>query len=382
MWLLRDPLELRDNQLVVAPALAQFLTYCDGTRDLAELQSALAHDFDVSINYDIITDTLDQLDDAFLLDNERSREAMRSQLADFRKQPRREPALAELGYPADPFELTSQFLSYGEQDDLSGWSSWMGRGIISPHIDYQRGGEVYSQVWRRAEIAVKQAEIVIIFGTDHYGSDGRITLTTRPYATPFGLLPIDLDVVDALADAIGKDAFTEELHHRKEHSIELSATWFHYINDRQPTPMIPVLCGSFNGFIKDGQLPEEDHTIAAFIDTLRELTTGKRVLAVASVDLAHLGPNFGDDFYMNARRRDELVKEDELLIEAVTKGDERRFFQQIAAVDDSNRICGLSSIYMLLRFLGSTSGQLVSYAHCPADQQNASLVSICGVLLK
>ncbi|MGB3716124.1 MAG: AmmeMemoRadiSam system protein B [Candidatus Promineifilaceae bacterium] len=382
MWLLRDPLELKETQLVVTQPLAQLLTYCDGTRDPVELQSALAKDFGVPINYDIIADMLDQLDDACLLDNERSREAMRSQLAEYRKQPSREPALAGPGYPADPFELTSEFLAYGEQDDLTNWKPWTGRGIISPHIDYPRGGEVYSQVWNRAEIAVKRAEIVIIFGTDHNGGDGSITLTTKPYATPFGLLPIDHDIVDALAGTIGQDAFAEELHHRKEHSIELSATWLHYINNRQPTPMIPILCGSFHSFIKDGRQPEEDHKIASFTEKLRELTAGKRVLAVASVDLAHLGPNFGDDFAMDVRRRERLIQEDRMLIDAISEGDERRFFQQIAAVEDGNRICGLSSIYMLLRFLGPTAGEMVSYTQCPADQQNASLVSICGVLLQ
>ena len=44
----------------------------------------------------------------------------------------------------------------------------------------------------------KQAELVIILGTDHYGSDGSITLTTKPYKTPFGVLPTEPDLVEAL----------------------------------------------------------------------------------------------------------------------------------------------------------------------------------------
>jgi len=382
MWLLRDPLELTDVQLVVAPPLAQLLVYCDGTRNIGELQSALVRDYGTPVDYNIISDALKQLDDAFLLDNQRSQDALDSLLTDYRNRPYREPALAGLSYPADPYELTSQLLSFGEADDLSKWTPWTGRGIVSPHIDYPRGGDVYSQVWQRAEFAVKQADLVIVFGTDHNGSDGSITLTTKPYATPFGVMPIDLQIVDGLAEAIGPDAFTEELHHRKEHSIELSATWLHYIGERQPTPMIPVLCGSFHGFFNGGRNPDESEKITAFIDALKELTAGKRVLAVASVDLAHVGPNFGDEFIMDASRREALVQEDELLIEAISEGDEGRFFQRIAGVKDRNRICGASSIYLLLRYLGSTQGELISYAHCPADQHDTSLVSICGVLLQ
>ncbi len=382
MWLLRDPLELSDMQLVLAPPLAQLLYFCDGTRNAGEIQEALAAELGVPVDYAIVADTLNQLDDAYLLENERSREATRTQLTQYRNKNSREPSLAGLSYPADPFELTTQFLSYGEEDDLSDWSPWMGRGVISPHIDYQRGGAVYSQVWRRAELAVKQAEVIIVFGTDHIGSDGSITLTSLPYATPFGLLPTDPLIVDALADAIGEEAYAEELHHRKEHSVELSATWIHYINDRQPTPMIPILCGSFHGFIQDGRHPDEDQKIDSFIETLQEQTAGKRVLAVASVDLAHVGPSFGDSFVMDITRREKLIQDDELLIETITAGDSKGFFKQLADDEDKNRICGTSSIYLLLRYLGLTSGQLISYAHCPADQQNTSLVSICGLLLQ
>lgn len=382
MWLLRDPLELSEFQLVLAPVLARLLVYCDGTRRPQELQAVISEDLGIPVDSQIIHDTLEQLDDAFLFDNERSHEAIQSRLEQYREQSYRQPALAGAGYPGDPVELTSQFVSYGEGDDLADWDQWVGRGIISPHIDYHRGGRVYSQVWRRAELSVKQAELVLIFGTDHYGSDGSITLTTRPYATPFGSIPTDPDVVHALADALGPDVFAEELHHQNEHSVELSAVWLHYMSDKRPCPMVPILCGSFQHFIADGQQPSDDPMSSTFIETLRAETAGKRVLAVASVDLAHLGPNFGDDFVMNSGRRDELLRIDQSLIDAISEGDATGFFQQIADVEDQNRICGLSSIYMLLRFLGPTKGIQVAYDQCPADPRDTSLVSICGLLLE
>ena len=33
------------------------------------------------------------------------------------------------------------------------------RGLVSPHIDYQRGGLVYAQVWRAAAQAAREAEL-------------------------------------------------------------------------------------------------------------------------------------------------------------------------------------------------------------------------------
>ncbi|MFN2188613.1 MAG: AmmeMemoRadiSam system protein B [Candidatus Promineifilaceae bacterium] len=381
MWLLRDPLELSDMQLVLAAPLVQTLVYCDGTRDVEGIRAAMASNLGVPVDYDIIKDTINQLNEACLLENERSAKVKRTLLETYRQQESREPSLAGLGYSADPFELTSELMAYGEGDDLANWSPWRGRGIISPHIDYQRGGDVYSHLWRRAEIAVKEAELVVILGTDHYGSDGSITLTSRPYKTPFGVLPTDPELITLLSDAIGSDAFEEELHHRKEHSVELSATWLHFVNDRKATPMIPVLCGSFAGFIHGDQEPQEDEKIGRFVETLRESTADRKVLVVASVDFAHVGPNFGDSFVMDESQRERLVQEDERLIEAITAGDALAFYDQIASVKDKNRVCGTSSMYLLLRYLGSTTGKILSYKHCPADQQNTSLVSICGILL-
>jgi hypothetical protein len=105
------------------------------------------------------------------------------------------------------------------------------------------------------------------------------------------------------------------------------------------------------------------------------------VLAVTSVDLAHVGPNFGDDFVMDGDRRAALADSDRSLMDAIRQGDAARFYEEIAAVEDRNRICGFSSIYLMLRYLGETDGVKVAYEHCAADTAEASLVSICGILL-
>jgi len=387
MWLLRDPLELTDYQLVLPGPLAQLLMFFDGTRDLGQIQRAFELNFGEPIDLDIIQDIVAKLNEACLLDNERSQVSMAKLIENYRALPNRPPALAGLGYPVDPLELEAAFQAYGEGDDLNGWHPWQGRGIISPHIDYYRGGPVYSQVWRRAQEAVRQADLVIIFGTDHNGSPGRITLTQKAYTTPYGVIPIDLAIVNTLAETLGPEAYAEELHHRKEHSVELSAVWLHHImmanqsSGDQSCPMIPILCGSFHHFLMGDQHPADDLQLANFIESLIRVTEGKRVLAVASVDLAHVGPNFGDNFIMDSERREKLTESDATLMKAISLGDADLFYNEIAKVEDRNRICGISSIYLMLRYLGATRGQVIAYEHCPADTEDTSLVSICGLLL-
>lgn len=385
MWLLRDPLTLSERQLVFPPALAQMLMFLDGTRDVAGVRDAFSRLVGAEVDGELIADTIAQLDAAFLLDNERSAEARQVRLAAYRARRYREPALADGCYPAAAPALVAALDDYGRHEAADGWPAWTGRGIISPHIDYQRGGPIYSGVWRRAAAAVAAAEVVIIFGTDHNGGPGTITPTRLPYATPHGVLPLAEDVVEAVATAVGPDfAFAEELHHENEHSIELSAVWLDHIRRAAgvaPAPLVPILVGSFQHFLANGGHPAEDERLLAAIKALRAATDGRRVLAVASVDFAHVGPAFGDNFVMDEERRRALQLADAVLLEAIGRGDAAAFYEAIAAVDDRNRICGFAPIYLLLRFLGETAGRPTGYAHCPADTADHSLVSIGGLLL-
>jgi len=257
-------------------------------------------------------------------------------------------------------------------------------GLISPHIDYQRGGPVYAGVWERAAGAVQAADLVIIFGTDHAGSPGRLTLTRQNYATPYGVLPTDTGVVDAIADAIGEeDAFDEEIHHRGEHSIELAAVWLHHMRDGRPCQVVPILCGSFQHFVQGGADPAGDPTLNAALDVLRSATADRRTLVVAAADLAHVGPAFNDLSPIDHIRHAQLQVADEILIDTVIDVDAGAFFNTIAAEGDRRNICGLPPIYLTLRLLeGDARGELTGYERCPADGQRTSFVSVCGVVFR
>lgn len=385
MWLLRDPYQLSERQLIFPAPLAQMLVYCDGTRSEAEIHAAWCDSLGGFAPLQVVRDTLAELDSAFLLRNERSAAAERGLLEQYRAAPHRPPALAGLSYPAEPLQLDATLRGYENGHAPASRAPFQGRAIVSPHIDYDRGGPVYARVWREAAPAVLEADLVVILGTDHNGGYGSITLTRQTYATPYGVLPADLDLVDRLAEAIGPDAaYAEELNHRGEHSVELSAVWLHHVfreAGREPCPMVPVLVGSFHHFVTNGSHPAADERLSRFLDALARETAGRRVPVVASVDLAHVGPNFGDTFGMDEARRAALRRSDAQIIDRVLSGDADGFYSDIAAVGDRNRICGFSPIYLMLRHLGQTTGTQVDYRHCPADPQDLSLVSICGLLL-
>jgi AmmeMemoRadiSam system protein B len=384
MWLLRDPWRLSERQLIFPQALAQMLLFCDGTRSAEGIHAAFCAHLGGDVPFKVVAETLRELDEAFLLDNERAEGERLRRVMAYRAQPFRPPALAGLSYPASAAEL-ADFLNAFERGDQDDSPSWAGRGIVSPHIDYQRGGHVYAQVWRQAGKGVLAADLVLIFGTDHNGRPGGVTLTGRPYATPYGALPTDPHLIDRLARALGTEAaFAEELNHCHEHSVELSAVWLHHVFQRhgvQPCPVIPILVGSFHHFLQNGDHPAGDPAFNRFLDALRHETAGRRILVVGSVDLAHVGPAFGDLFAMDEGRRARLRAEDGALMAEILNGDAAGFFDRIRAVQDRNRICGFAPLYFMLRYLEADGGTFVAYDHCAADAEGASLVSICGLLL-
>ena len=383
--MLRDPLRLTDHVMVISRQLAPALALMDGTRNMDELRASLMVRVGLRLSQSELQGIIDQMDQSLLLQNERFVEACDGVLTRYREALCRQPASAGASYPADPDELAAMLDSYLDGVDARDDSrqpeeaSFKGRGVVSPHIDYERGGPVYAQVWGRAAEAAREAEMAVILGTDHNGGEGSLTLTRQNYATPYGVLPTATDVVDTLAEAIGPElAFEEELHHISEHSIELAAVWLHHVRDRQPIELVPILCGSFHHFISTPYEPAADSTFARVLEAL----DGRTTLVVAAGDLAHIGPAFGDSIPVDFAGRARLSAADDALVETICAGDAEAFFQRIKAEGDRRNVCGLAPIYLTLRLLGETTGERAGYDRCPADQNGTSWVSVCGVVLR
>jgi AmmeMemoRadiSam system protein B len=377
--LLRDPLRLAEQQIIIPQEIAPVLALLDGTRDAGALSAALAIRFGQRVSTPEIHQLISALDEAYLLENDRFLDAKEKALQDYRQAPSRQPLLAGISYPSEPDlleELLQDYLDHTEIDP----NTAPVRGIVSPHIDYDRGGPVYAKAWGRAQESAREADLVILLGTDHFGGDNPITLTRQNYATPFGTLPTDASLVDELAENIDERIlFNGELYHKAEHSIELAAVWLHHIRGGKPCEVLPILCGSFERFIKGDTHPDEDLLLQKFNKTLSSAIEDRTTLVVAAGDLAHVGPAFGGrPLDMTGRAR--LKAADLELLEWMCAGDREEFLQSVRLIEDRNNVCGIPPIYLTLQLLDPVRGEIVAYDLCPADQGGTSVVSICGFL--
>jgi AmmeMemoRadiSam system protein B len=377
--LLRDPLRLTDQAVIIPQQMAPLLILCDGTRDIGGLCASFAIRYGMRIGAGVMQQLIVALDDALLLDNERFTRAQEQVLSEYRQAAFRVPASAGRSYPMEA-DQTRDLLN-GYLDAVDGGTTQISeiRGLVCPHIDYARGGPVYAGVWKTAANTARAADVVVILGTDHYGNN-LLTLTRQNYCTPFGVLPTAQDIVDSIAEAVGPEtAFDGELLHRCEHSVELAAVWLHHARDGEPCETVPILCSAFGPFIHEEVDPGQEPAFEALRNALEQATAGRRVLVIAAADLAHVGPVFGGA-PQGKMERARVQAADHESIANMCKGDATAFFEGIKRQHDAFNVCGLPAIYGALRLLAPVQGERTGYAQCPADDQDASLVSICGVV--
>ena len=175
-------------------------------------------------------------------------------------------------------------------------------------------------------------------------------------------------------------AFAEEIHHRDEWSIELDLVWLQYLRRENPCPIVPVLCGSFAHFMLGEANIEKEANFEPFIEVLRDEMTKRRTVVVASGDLAHLGPAF-DGPPLDEADQAKMKQDDTALIDTLAQGQAASFFEFMKSQYERN-VCGLSPFYFTLDLLQQTTGHTIAYDRCPADQNNSSFVSVCGMVLE
>lgn len=374
---LRDPLRLSEGLLLVPQPMAPALFYMDGTRDSRQIRQALLDEHHVRIPEARIRELVDHLDAHYLLENEKYQNR-RKLLTNAFRQNGRKSVMLDPTRANNPDDLVGVFDTFvGSAGEITPVDRV--KMILSPHIDYERGGTVYARTWQTAAGSIRQAKRMIFLGTDHFSEGLPFSLTRTNFITPLGTLPVDQDGVDQLEEIIGGDAFRGELHHRSEHSIELALHWAQYIRGGEPFAFIPVLCGPLLDDLNPQANPPVPSMTMQVISALRVWAKDEHTIIIAAGDLSHVGPAFGGSS-VNQARHNQLIHYDQTLLAAMRNNNPDEFHQVIRLSRDQNNVCGVTPIVLAMKASGATTTHIIDYAVCPADTTNTSFVTICGAV--
>lgn len=385
--ILRDPFDLTDAVLALPLAAAMVLNYCDGARTLEEVAAAVETDHGLRVPLDQLRAMLETLDTHTFLDSPTYHDTRARVEREFAAAAVRDPSLAGRSYPDDAPALREWFGQLFLHEDGPGRvpngeaPSGSLRAAVVPHIDYLRGSPTYGHGYG-AIADHADADVWVVLGTGHGELHNLYAATWKDFATPFGAVPTDRAFLDTVQAHVPLDLRADEFAHRGEHSIEFQAVLLHYLyGGRRDFTLVPILCGSYHPFVHDGTAPRDAPGVRGMIDGLRAATAearaaGKRVCFLASADLAHMGPKFGDPRPIDDAARGRIEAADRQMLESVVAADAPAFFEAIRAVSDARRVCGTSCIYTMLEALGPARGELLQYRQWPDPNDCVTFASI------
>ena len=372
---LRDPGGFTEQVVLLPIPAFDIVSLFDGERSIAEIHEVVRarHGAGAPAAEDIAR-FAERLDEAGFLDSP-AFEARRSAIEEtWLAAPSRPATHAGGAYADAPDDLKGQIDAFFVHGDGPGMpvprpGAPKLRGLIAPHIDFHRGGPTYGWAYR-ALVERSDADLFVVLGTCHAGMADPFAVTLKPYDTPLGPASVDGDFFEALSRRYGHDLLASQAAHRNEHSIEFQAVMLRRLLGHRPFTILPVLASFLHEAIWTGADAEGDPRVPRFLDALAETINAstRRVCVIAGVDLAHVGPRFGDADANTAAFLDRVARDDHKMLEAVTAAEPAAFFASVAADGDSRRICGLSPIYAFLRVLPGIRGELLRYSQWPDPQ--------------
>ncbi len=272
----------------------------------------------------------------------------------------RPPAVAGQFYEADGARLARQvegcFLDPRGPGELPARHRSPARTLeagIVPHAGLEYSGPVAAHFYAR--VARERAPAsVLVLGVDHHGLSRGASLSARPWLTPLGPVPVDLDLVRALDRP---PIEIDEEAHAQEHSIEVQLPFLDYVIPHPRFVALEVRFGPLEFLEK----------VAAVV---RAAIEGRDVLVLASTDLSH---------YVSPSTADRL---DHLALDAILARDARRLYETVDEHDIS--MCGIAPTTVLL---AATRGRaldasLLRWGHSGEARPMREVVGYAAVALE
>lgn len=243
-------------------------------------------------------------------------------------------------------------------------------GIVACHLDYPRGHPVYASSYRTIAKGPKPDRVVIL-GTNHFGLGDGVVVSDIGFDSPLGRMPVDAKIVERLKAASGRKLFVDILDHLPEHSIQFHVPWIQHLFGNVPV-IAALVPDPVAGLIADdGARMGVDE----FVETLGGALAaqGGRTLFVASADMSHVGPAFGEPAAVDDARRRLVEETDRSMMKEFIASPER-LIARMRDTKNATRWCSVGCMTAAARLAKPSSVELIDYRQA-VDEKGQALVS-------
>ncbi len=201
----------------------------------------------------------------------------------------RRAAVAGRFYPSDPVELRKLIKEFLEEAAPATGAA--PKAIIAPHAGYPYSGPIAGSAYAQWIPIHEVIRRVVVLGPSHYVAVGGLAASSATsFATPLGLVPVDLEAVQELASLPQVTVMDEA--HAAEHSLEVQLPFLQVVLDE--FRIVPLAVG--------------EASVGEIGEVLEAMWDGAATRFVISSDLSH---------YLEFKQAQELDRATARAIEAL-----------------------------------------------------------------
>lgn len=364
---LQDPLRLSDRTMNISPEALGLLQRFQGERSLGEIAAS------VGAKPEQLMPLVQALDEIGLLwgpTSARLEKELRERVDAAGRLPK--GAAFTLGQDAQACRTQlAEWLDQTEDPELGPGLL----GLIAPHLDYGRGWPVYAAAYRAAA-GLDRPDRVVVLGTNHFGLGDGVVMTRWGFESPLGPVATDEPLQRRLAERLGERATADQLDHLGEHSIQLHLPWIQHVFGDVPVlaalvpdPLVPLI-------EEDGKRIGTDEFVGILAEELE--AAGGRTFFIASSDLSHAGPQFGEPRPVDPERRGQVETHDREMLKRYLEAEPSEFLETVEWNRNPTRWCSIGNMAATKRLAKPAKSELIDYRQA-VDDQGFALVSCAAI---
>lgn len=384
--LLEDPESIAPKSVVLRMWAYMVATMFDGRSTASDISTRFAQRFGQPLPVEHVLELQKELDQALMLYSRRFERVLRRRLESYLEKDTRAPMHAGHAYPRAKeaaLKTVNGFFTAedgpGAVPDFAPAAADTVRAMILPHIELNVGGATYAHGYQEL-LKNSQADLFVILGVSHHGNgQGLYYVSQKHFETPFGVAKTEKGIAQRLQEAAGMPVSQAELAHRNEFSVEFQTLLLSGLLEQQKRPfeIVPVLCGPVEWFLMNETDPYSAAPFKSFVDTLRnELDkSGRKWCVLSSVDLSHVGPEFGHSAMMTERLLPPVKRGDSRFLKHVMNVDSKAAYNEIVRTQNSRHIDAVLSVLTLLEACQGKikGGRLLHYDQMLKDSTHSAV---------